>query len=179
MVIFPKTTRLPAASEIVRIPLQVCPGQDFPFLPEDVVLNDGDVVFIESRIEFFVTGGLIKGGQYPLPRDEDIDVLEAIAIAGNNAFGPAGQGVGNNFRGGPGAIIPPTSVIIVRKLESGEQVKIAVDVRAAFNDPKERVLIRNRDAIILKYRTHEIWGNVAINILRFDYFFNNGGFGIN
>jgi protein involved in polysaccharide export with SLBB domain len=170
---------IPGVSEITRIPLLVCPGQALPFLPEDVVLNDGDVVYIERRIEFFVTGGLIQGGQHLLPRDEDLDIIEAMSIAGNNAFGPVGQGIGNNFRGGPGAIIPPSSVIIVRKLESGEQIKIAVDVRAALNDPSERVTIQDRDVIILQYRPHELAGNMAINILRLNFLFNDGTFGVN
>ncbi len=168
-----------ASSELIRIPLRACPGQELPFSPDDIVLNDGDVVFIESRMEFYLTGGLIEGGQHLLPRDEDIDVLEAMAMAGNNAYGPVGRAVGNNFRGGPGALIPPTRVVIVRKLKSGEQIKIAVDVRAALNDPNERVLIQDRDVIILEYRTHEIVGNVLLNILRFDYLIDNFRVGVN
>ena len=168
-----------APSEFIRIPLTVCPGQEFPFSSQDVILEDGDVVFIEAREEFFLTGGLIEGGRFQLPRDEDIDILEAIAMAGNNAFGPVGRGVGNNFRGGPGAIIPPTRVTVIRKLETGEQVRIAVDIRAALNDPNERLLIGNRDLIILQYRPHEIMGNLALNILGLNVFFNDATFRVN
>ena len=35
--------------------------------PEDIILNDGDVVVVQTReSEVYYTGGMIKGGQHPL-----------------------------------------------------------------------------------------------------------------
>ena len=170
---------VPAPSQFIRVPLRLCPGQEVPFRPEDVILHDGDVVFIESRVEFFTTGGMLSGGRIPLPRDEDVDILQALALAGSNVLGPAGQGVGNNFRGGPGALIPPTRATVIRQLDSGEQIKIAVDIRAALNDPKERLLIAHRDTIILQYKPTELVGNFGLNILGVNFLFDDAIFRVN
>ena len=157
-------------SRFVRIPLTVCPGQELPFTIDDVVLHDGDVVYIESReVEYFTTGGLISGGKYALPRDHDTDVLEALAIANANIVGPAGNSTATNFRSGPGNIVAPTTVVVVRQLPNGEQIKIAVDLKVAVNDPNERIKIMPRDVLILKYRPSELLANIALNFVNFNY----------
>ncbi len=47
-----------------------------------MVLKEGDVVYIESReAESFYTGGLLPGGESRFPRDNDLDVLGAMAFA--------------------------------------------------------------------------------------------------
>ncbi len=67
---------------IVQIPLRAPSGAPLPIRPEDVVLNDGDVVFVPAREErLFYTGGLLPPGQHILPRNTDLDVLEAVARA--------------------------------------------------------------------------------------------------
>ena len=72
---------------VIRIPLRV--GPDDPIVQlaeEDIILYSGDIVFVRSReTEVFYTGGQLPAGQWPIPRDYDIDVLEAIALAGGNA----------------------------------------------------------------------------------------------
>src|SRR5207248_1926436 len=66
--------QFPAIGETVRIPLRVRPNEPPNFRPEDVVLHDGDIVFIESReTELFYTAGLLPVGEYVLPRDYDLD----------------------------------------------------------------------------------------------------------
>ena len=78
--------RFPAGStmvgpEVLRIPVRLEPGRPVPFTEEDITLYDGDVVFVEQReADHFYTGGLLGGGQYQLPQNYDIDVLEALAI---------------------------------------------------------------------------------------------------
>ena len=69
---------------VVRIPLRLGPNDPIPNVSEkDIILNAGDVVFVQSReTEVFYTGGLLNGGQYPIPRDYDIDVVQAIAMTG-------------------------------------------------------------------------------------------------
>src|SRR5262249_17246123 len=63
---------------VLRIPLRLPSGTPIPFQPEDIVLRTGDIVFVPSRdAEVFYTGGLLVSGQYPLPRDYDLDVVAA------------------------------------------------------------------------------------------------------
>ncbi len=44
----------------IRIPMRMRPNEPPPFRPEDVVLQNGDIVFIEARdTELFYTGGML------------------------------------------------------------------------------------------------------------------------
>ncbi|HAA72500.1 MAG TPA: sugar ABC transporter substrate-binding protein, partial [Planctomycetaceae bacterium] len=70
---------LPDDPTWVRIPLRLPPGQVPTFKEEDIILNEGDIILIEGREnDVYYTGGLLGGGQHPLPRDHDIDVLQAM-----------------------------------------------------------------------------------------------------
>ena len=58
-------------------------------------------MLIEGRErEVFYTGGLLPGGEWPLPRDYDLDVLGAIAMAGQGAGGQPGIGRSGGGMGG-------------------------------------------------------------------------------
>jgi len=152
-------------ANVVRIPIKGEPGS-FPQLTEaDITLEDGDVVYIEGRErEVFYTGGLLEGGRFPLPRDYDIDVLEAMAMAGGSVSAAAGSS-GNGIGGG-GGIMPATQVTILRKCGC-EQVAIDVDLRYALANPSERVIIQPGDLIVLEYRKNELITNSLASILRF------------
>jgi len=159
-------------TKLIRIPLHVPLDQELPFDRDDVVLGDGDVVFLPQRDgDVFLTGGLLGGGRFPLARDRDIDILEAIAISTGNPLGPVGD-MDNvvRFRSGPGNVIPPTDAIVVRRLSETEQIKIRVDLRKAMDDPTERLIIEPGDLILLNYRPKELAGNVLLNL--FDYNFS-------
>lgn len=154
-------------TRFVRIPLRVCLEEPLPFTRSDVILQDGDIVYVDARQgEEFIGGGLLNGGVYTLPRDRDIDVFEAIAIANSNLNGPAGaNAAATNFRSGPGNIVPPTNVFVVRKLPNGEQIKIYVDLKAAMNNPRERLIIQPGDILMLKYKPGELVANIALNFV--------------
>lgn len=151
----------------VRIPLRVAPGEPPGFDEADVMLYDGDVVFVESReTEYFLSGGLLPGGRFPLPRDRDMDVIEAIATAGGAAGGPPGTGTQiYQFRGGsgPGNIVPPTRVIVLRTVPGRGQIKIHVNLRRALDHAKERIIIQPGDVVTLQYTPAEIAANIALN----------------
>jgi len=161
-------------SEVVRIPLRLSPCDTAPFSVEQTILHTGDVVFIESRdAEFFYSGGLLSGAQIPIPRDYDLDVIGAIALAGGNVAGPAGaNAAATNFRSGPGNIIPPSRVTIVRMIPGG-QVKIRVDLKKALDDPRQRIRIQPGDVVMLQYTPKELAANVALNFVNVNYFINN------
>ena len=49
--------------QVVSIPLVGCPGEETPFSAANVILDEGDVVFLPRREDYFYTGGLIGGGE--------------------------------------------------------------------------------------------------------------------
>ena len=166
---------LASSANVIRIPLRTTPGEPLMQLAEDdIMLDNGDIVFIESReAEVFYTGGLLEGGQHPLPRDYDLDVLGAIAMGGGSVASAPG-GSGSRFwagSGGVGAIIPPTRAIVVRTID-GEQVPIRISLKRALVDPHERILIQPNDFILLEYTNSELIGNILLSSLQFNYFLN-------
>jgi len=156
---------LPDDPSIIRIPLRLPPGETPQFKPQDIILDEGDIVYIESRDrEVFYTGGLLTGGQFPLPRDQDLDVLGALAIAGQGVAGTGGNRFGGGFGGGlfgggagAGLVggVPPGQLFILRKTPCNEQISIAVDLTRAINDPRARPLIQAGDVLILQYKPEE------------------------
>ncbi|WP_298859675.1 polysaccharide biosynthesis/export family protein [uncultured Gimesia sp.] len=146
-------------SGIIKIPIRLSPGEQVHLTPQEIILHDGDVVFIESRdTEIFYTGGLLGGGQYTLPRDYDLDILGAISIAQ-----AAGTGGGGKSTGGPSALnqdvtISASNAIILRQLPNGTQLPIKVDLYEAVRHPSQRVLIQPGDYVILQYTKSEAIG---------------------
>ena len=154
----------------VRIPLRFYPEFPPQFTEEDITLRDGDVVYIAARDrEKYYTGGLLGGGEYLLPRDYDLNVLQAVGVAGGQV-GAGGTGIsGVNLgggRGGGGGPFPPSRAIVVRQLPNGcGEITIRVDLTRALTDPRERLLIQPEDVIILQYTLAEEIANTAINLL--------------
>jgi hypothetical protein len=148
-------------SQIIRIPVRLHPGETPRFTEKDIILQDGDIVFIESRdTEIFYTGGLLGGGQYPLPRDYDLDVLGAVSIAtAGQASGGGSGGFGNRI-GGVSSLnqdisVSASDVVVLRQLPNGSQVPIKVDLNKALRDPKHRIRIQPGDYVVLQYKPHE------------------------
>lgn len=150
---------LPDDPSILKVPLRLPPGVVPQLTPADIILNDGDIVYIESRdTEVFYTGGLLPGGEHPLPRDYDLDVLGAMAIAGQGIGSSAGRGGGGAGMGGIGGgltPIPPGLLYILRQTPCNGQVAIEVDLNAAINDPRQRPLVQAGDTLILQYKCEE------------------------
>jgi hypothetical protein len=172
----PQGVLLPSGNPgtVVRIPLRTPGGQAPNIRPEDIILQSGDIVFIEARTsELFYTGGLLPPGEYLLPRDHDLDVVEAIARVGfplvtigvnpNNISGSI-TGVGGGI-GSPS----PSLLSVVRKLPDGGQIPIRVDLNRALRDPRERLLVQPGDILILQETPAEA----------FVRYFNSGFFRFN
>jgi hypothetical protein len=139
--------------QTIVIPLRAVPGSPLPFGPEDVVLEAGDVVFIEARVtELFYTGGLLPAGEYVLPRDYDLDVVEAITFVKGTAVN--GAFIGNVLAGGivnRGIGNPnPSLLTVIRRVPGGGQVPIRVDLNKAIRDSRERLIIAPSDVLILQ-----------------------------
>ncbi len=145
---------------VTKIPVRLAPGEQTRFTERDILLEDGDIVFIESRdTEIFYTGGLLGGGQYTLPRDYDLDVMGAVAIAqaGRNS-GTATRATGGITALNNDVTISASQAIILRKMPNGSQVPIKVDLYRALRHPDERVLMQPGDFLLLQYTPLEACG---------------------
>lgn len=162
---------------IVRIPLRFYPEEVPEFTQEDIILQTGDIVLIKARDrEKFYTGGAVPGGEHLLPRDYDLDVLGAIAMAGgplgNSGIG-LGSGGSNAFGGNRGYFgLSPSRAIVVRKLDGGGQVPIRVNLNKALADPTERILIQPEDLIVVRYTLFEELYNTILNLFQFNFLVN-------
>jgi protein involved in polysaccharide export with SLBB domain len=149
---------LPEDPSILRIPLRLPPGVIPSLTPEDVVLEDGDIVYIESRdAEVYYTGGLLPGGEFRIPRDYDLDVLTAMSLSGGG-ISRSQNGGGMGGMGGIGGMlgtVPPGMLYVLRKTPCNGQITIAVDLAKANLDPRERILVQPGDILILRFKPSE------------------------
>ena len=148
----------PPGQLVQRIPLRLPPGKPLPVRAEDVVLHQGDVVFLEARdADVFYSGGLLPPGAFLLPRDHDLDVVSAVALVRgpliNGDFG------GSNLSGDlvkPGIGNPSATLLVVlRRTPGGGQVAIRIDLRRALRDPRERIAVHPGDVLILQEKPEE------------------------
>ena len=111
-------------------------------------------MFIPAREErLFFTGGLLPSGEHMLPRDHDLDVLEAVARVRGVMF--SGDFAVSNLSGNillPGLGQPSATLLsVVRKLPGNcGQVNIRVDLTRAIKNPQERILVQAGDLLILQ-----------------------------
>lgn len=147
---------------VTKIPIRLGKGDRPMFTERDIILQDGDIVFIESReTEVFYTGGLLGGGQYTLPRDYDLGVLEAISIAQSAQVqqNQATRNIGGISALNMDVTFSASHVIVLRKLVNGTRMPIEVDLYKALRHPeRENILIQPGDMIILQYTRLEAIG---------------------
>lgn len=155
------------------IPTRWPPGEPLPFQPEDVILQEGDVVLLEARArDLYYTAGLLPAAQRILPRDYDLDVVEAVIQANGTLIN--GAFAGSNFNGlliQKGIGNPnPSALTVIRRTCHGGQIPIRVDLNRALVDPRERILIHPDDVLILQETTHEAFARYLNNIFNFNIF---------
>jgi len=143
---------------VIRIPIRIAPGEPLAVSEQDIILEDGDVVFIETRnTDFFYTGGLLGGNQFMLPRDYDVDVVEALAIVQGT---PRQQSAYSKAIGGASVInqdvtVGASQLIIIRRQPDGSLQSIKVDLYKAVCDPAQRIIVQTGDLLILQYSRTE------------------------
>jgi hypothetical protein len=158
--------------QTIRIPLRLRPGQVPSIRPEDIILHTGDIVYIQAReAEYFYTGGLLPPGQFVVPRDYDLDVVQAIALVGGpmvsgglNPINLSGTFVQNGI-GFPN----PSLVSVIRRTPGGGQVAIRVDLNRALRDPRERILVQPKDVIILQQTPTEAITQYFTAVFKFNF----------
>ncbi|MBV9122974.1 MAG: polysaccharide biosynthesis/export family protein [Planctomycetes bacterium] len=159
-----------AGAPIIRIPLRLPPGAPLPIRPEDVILQSGDIVVIPARQgEFYYTAGILGTGIFPLPRDRDLNVLQAIIqVRGPLLSGGIGL---NNLTGtlsssGLG-MASPSLLTVLRNTRGGRQVAIRVDLNRALRDRRERILVQPGDTLVLESTLGEAVGSYLSGIFHF------------
>lgn len=168
--------------KIVKIPLRFYSEEVPTFDQEDIILKEGDIVYIPARdLERYYTGGLLNGGENILPRDYDLDVVEAVALVGGT-FASGGTGIGGigsgggggGGQGGSGSSIGrnPSDLIVLRKLECGDIIPIRVNLNEALVNPSLRILVQPGDTLILRYTIAEELYNAAISVIGFNLLLN-------
>ncbi len=157
----------------VSIPLRTKPGEPLQFGPEDVILNNGDILVVRGRDpEFFYTGGILQSSEHALPNDYDLTVLEALL----KSRGPLDNGGINsgNFNGalvGAGVGSPsPSLLTILRKTPQGGQVAIRVDLNEAMRDPRENILVQAEDVLILQETPNESATRYVNQVVQLNFF---------
>jgi len=160
--IYKKNAKNPDGTDLaIRIPLRLKPGTPPPFKPKDVVLESGDIVYLEARdSEVFYTAGILGAGQFPLPRDIDLDIVEAVTFV----RGPLLNGGFGQAQFGGAAINPgigtesPSLITVLRTTSTGRQLTIKIDLNEAMKDPRERLIVQSGDIIVMQEMPSEsIW----------------------
>jgi protein involved in polysaccharide export with SLBB domain len=165
-----------AASEaprVIRIPLRVRPGQPININPQDILLKNGDILTVRGRDpQFFYVGGLLPAGEYPLPNDYDLTVLEAVM----KVRGPLFNG-GLNTSNLNGAVIgsglgnpSPNLVSVLRKTPNGGQVTIRVELDEAARDRRQDLLVEAGDVLILQETPDQAITRYISQVLRLNFF---------
>jgi hypothetical protein len=156
----------------IRIPLRYRPGEAPSVRPEDIVLHTGDIVYIEAReAEYFYTGGLLPPGQFVVPRDYDLDVVQVISLVGGQLVsgGLNPINLSGSFLSEGIGFPSPSLVSVIRRTPGGGQVVIRVDLNRALNDPRERILIQPRDLVILQETPSEALARYFTQIYKFTF----------
>ncbi|MBM3982637.1 MAG: hypothetical protein FJ304_20675 [Planctomycetes bacterium] len=99
----------------------------------------------------FYTGGALGSGQFPL--STDMRVTEAVAVA----RGPLKPGAGRSA---------PSRVTVLRRLATGQQLAIRVDLNEALRDPRENIAMWPNDMILTSETACEATGRALGHFFR-------------
>ncbi|QEG22968.1 polysaccharide biosynthesis/export family protein [Mariniblastus fucicola] len=127
-----------------------------PFTRTQTRLGDGDIVAISGKpTEVFYTGGQLGGGEFVIPRDRPMSVMEAIAQAG---------GIPQSRRGlGAIPLQEPRLLTLVRNV-GGQQISWQFDLGNGFSQQASQTHVRSGDYLILDYSPPQRVKNVGIGV---------------
>lgn len=144
----------------LRIPLSRSFSDPIKFSPGDVILEDGDIVMLESRdSDHFFTAGLLGGGQYALPRDRDLDIIDAVLLADSYSrstqLNTPTRAIGGVSVLNRDVTVGASRVIVERKTPEGATTRFRISLYKAMRNPEHRVLIEPGDRLYLEYTAIE------------------------
>jgi polysaccharide biosynthesis/export protein len=125
-------------SAILRFDLRKIQAGD---VKENVVLENGDMMFVPKAQGIFMLGEVNKAGTYPI--DKDMSVLEAVTMAGG--FTPTAA---------------PSGVKILRRGADGRQETIPVDLAGAVPRDQHLRLTDGDTVLVPKGNTFFVFGEV-------------------
>ena len=108
---------------------------------ENILVQNGDMLFVPKGSAFFVLGEVTKAGTFPL--DKETSVLEAITLAGG--FSPTAA---------------PSGVKILRRAPDGKQETIALDMSGSVPKDKNYRLEDGDTVLVPKGNTFFVFGEV-------------------
>jgi protein involved in polysaccharide export with SLBB domain len=152
----------------IRIPLRSRAGEELPFKPQDIILQTGDIVVVRMlKPQFYYTGGLLPAREVPIPRDNDLTMVEAILkVDGSILNGAVSTDNLNGTIVQPGLGNPnPSLLAVLRKTPNGGQVTIRVDLNRAVQDPRENILVQPGDVLILQETPSEAIGRYISQVI--------------
>ncbi|MCR9200728.1 MAG: polysaccharide biosynthesis/export family protein [Planctomycetaceae bacterium] len=144
----------------LRIPLSRSFSDPINFSPGDVILEDGDIVMLESRdSDHFFTAGLLGGGQYALPRDRDLDIIDAVLLADSYSrstqLNTPTRAIGGVSVLNRDVTVGASRVIVERTTPEGSTTRFRINLYKAMRNPEHRVLIEPGDRLYLEYTAIE------------------------
>ncbi len=120
-----------------------------------VRLDDGDIVRIAARpTEVYYTGGLLGGGEFLIPRDRQLSVMEAISLAGGVPQGQ--QQLGIPFR-------QPSQLRVLRRNHGGQEV-LNFDLRNGYSQRASQTAVRSGDYLILDFSPADRARNIGTGV---------------
>jgi protein involved in polysaccharide export with SLBB domain len=127
-----------ASTVLLRLDVRKIQAGD---VKENVLLQNGDMMFVPKASAFFVLGEVNKAGTFPL--DQEISVLEAITLAGG-------------FSG----TAAPAGVKVLRRTAEGKQDTIALDLSGAVPRDKGFRVADGDTIMVPKGNTFFVFGEV-------------------
>ena len=153
---FPRTNQTSQTRHTVNSIAVRANGQTQSFPRSAARLNDGDIVAVAARpTEVFYTGGRLPGGEFAIPRDKSLSVLEAIALAGG--IPQAQRSVG---------AIPlqqPQILTLLRK-RGGQQVAYRFNLSNGFSQQAAATQVRSGDYLLLDFSPTQRVQNVGVGV---------------
>jgi polysaccharide biosynthesis/export protein len=141
----------PVDSQLIR--LDLTNEQDKQRVTQGFRLENGDTISIDDRKvkPIYVIGMVGKPGEYPLPVDRDLRVLEAIGLAG----------------GVDRASLPDKALVIRQRPDGSGVVAIRVDVNAAKKDNNQNIRLMAGDTLSVEETVMSYTRGLLRGALRF------------
>ncbi len=149
----PTTRIIPTPSDGRAIHLDLTNEQDKQRLTQGFRLENGDIISIDDRKAkpIYVIGMVNRPGEYPLPVDRDLRVLEAIGLAG---------GVDRSS-------LPDKALVIRQRPDGSGVLAVRVDLNSAKKDNSQNIRLMAGDTLSVEETVMSYTRGLLRGALRF------------